>query len=81
MCKSLLDSDHRKRSTRLRLSWTIPRHPLQLESPPQTRCLIVAIEPTQPISQTLTQIDPNTMSDAELAAIVRNGIQADARPH
>ena len=36
---------------------------------------------TQPISQTLTKIDPNTMSDAELAAIVRNGIQADARPH
>src|SRR4029078_8181881 len=38
-------------------------------------------KPTQPISQTLTKIDPSTMSDAELAAIVRNGIQADARPH
>ena len=38
-------------------------------------------KPTQPISQTLTKIDPSTMSDEELAAIVRNGIQADARPH
>ena len=38
-------------------------------------------KPTQPISQTLTKIDPNTMSDAELAAIIRNGIQADARAH
>src|SRR5262245_7462188 len=38
-------------------------------------------KPAQPISQTLTQIDPSTMSDAELAAIVRNGIQADDRPH
>jgi hypothetical protein len=38
-------------------------------------------KPTQPISQTLTRIDPSTMSDAELAAIVRNGIQPNARPH
>jgi uncharacterized protein DUF5681 len=38
-------------------------------------------KPTQPISQTLTKIDPSTMSDAELAAIVRNGIPADDRPH
>jgi hypothetical protein len=38
-------------------------------------------KPTQPISQTLTKIDPNTMSDAELAAIVRNGIQTDDGPH
>ena len=38
-------------------------------------------KPSQPISQTLTKIDPSTMSDAELAAIVRNGIQADDRPH
>ena len=38
-------------------------------------------KPTQPISQTLTKIDPSTMSDAELASIVRNGIQADDRPH
>jgi hypothetical protein len=38
-------------------------------------------KPTQPISQTLTKIDPSTMSDEELAAIVRNGIQIDARPH
>ena len=38
-------------------------------------------KPTQPISQTVTKIDPNKMSDAELAAIVRNGIQPNARPH
>ena len=38
-------------------------------------------KPTQPISQTLTKIDPCTMSDEELAAIVRNGIQPNARPH
>ena len=38
-------------------------------------------KPTQPISQTLTKIDPSTMSDEELAAIVRNGVQIDARPH
>jgi hypothetical protein len=38
-------------------------------------------KPTQPIAQTLTKIDPSTMSDAELAAIVRNGLQADERPH
>ena len=37
--------------------------------------------PTQPISQTLTKIDPSTMSDEELAAIIRKGIQIDARPH
>ena len=37
-------------------------------------------KPTQPISQTLTKIDPSTMSDEELAAIVRSGKQADARP-
>ena len=38
-------------------------------------------KPTQPISQTLTKIDPSTMSDAELATIVRNGMQTDDRPH
>ena len=38
-------------------------------------------KPTQPISQTLTKLDPSTMSDEELAAIVRNGLQIDARPH
>src|ERR1044072_833408 len=38
-------------------------------------------KPTQPISQTLTKIDPSTMSDEELASIVRNGIQIDARTH
>jgi hypothetical protein len=38
-------------------------------------------KPAQPISQTLTKIDPTSMSDAELAAIVRNGVQTDDRPH
>ena len=38
-------------------------------------------KPTQPISQTLTKIDPSTMSDEELAAVIRNGIRIDARPH
>ena len=38
-------------------------------------------KPTQPISQTLAKIDPTTMSDAELVAIVRNGVQLDDRPH
>ena len=38
-------------------------------------------KPTQPISQTLTKIDPRTMSDEELAAIVRGGMQPNARPH
>jgi HEAT repeat protein len=38
-------------------------------------------KPTQPISQTLAKIDPSTMSDEELAAVIRNGIQIDARPH
>ena len=58
-----------KRSTRLRLSWTIPRPPL-----PQGLLLQTALldrgygKPTQPISQTLTKIDPSTMSDAELAS-------------
>src|SRR6185437_14081531 len=32
-------------------------------------------KPTQPISQTLTKIDPSTMSDAELTAIIRDGVQ------
>jgi hypothetical protein len=38
-------------------------------------------KPTQSISKTLAKIDPSTMSDEELAAIVRNGIQADDRLH
>jgi hypothetical protein len=38
-------------------------------------------KPTQPISQTLAKVDPSSMSDEELAAIVRGGIQLDARPH
>ena len=32
-------------------------------------------KPTQPISQTLEKIDPRTITDEELVAIVRNGIQ------
>jgi hypothetical protein len=38
-------------------------------------------KPTQPISQTLAKIDPSTMSDEELAAIVRGGTQPDVRPN
>ena len=38
-------------------------------------------KPTQPISQTLTKIDPHTICDAALATIVRNGIQTDDGPH
>ena len=38
-------------------------------------------KPTQPISQTLEKIDPRTITDEELVAIVRNGIQANARPN
>ena len=37
--------------------------------------------PTQPSSQTLAKIDPSTMSDAELASIIRTGVHADDRPH
>ena len=80
--KSSRGSDHRKRSIRLRLSWTIPK------APPAARVAAANSfldrgygKPTQPISQTLTKIDPSTMSDAELATIVRNGMQADDRPH
>jgi len=45
--------------------------------PQQMQYLIVA----QPISQTLAKIDPSTMSDEELAAIVRGGTQPDVRPN
>jgi hypothetical protein len=38
-------------------------------------------KPTQPVSKTLTKVDPSTMSDEELAAIVRNGADPDARPN
>jgi hypothetical protein len=38
-------------------------------------------KPTQPISQTLAKIYPSTMSDEELAAIVRGGKQPDVRPN
>ena len=82
MCKSLLDSDHRKRSTRLRLSWNDPKAPPAARVAAANSLLDRGYgKPTQPISQTLTKIDPSTMSDAELATIVRNGIQADDRPH
>ena len=38
-------------------------------------------KPTQPIAQTVAKIDPNTISDEELAAIARNGTPIDARPN
>jgi hypothetical protein len=38
-------------------------------------------KPTQPISQTLTKIDPNTLSDEELAAIAVNGTSVNAQAH
>src|ERR1044072_2746251 len=38
-------------------------------------------KPTQPISQTLTKIDPSTMSDEELAVIPMNGTSVNAQEH
>ncbi|MCP4375767.1 MAG: hypothetical protein GY794_06280 [bacterium] len=38
-------------------------------------------KPTQPISKTLAKVDPSTMSDEELAAVVRNGAETNARPN
>jgi hypothetical protein len=38
-------------------------------------------KPTQPISQTLTKVDPNSLSDEELAAIVAKGATANAQAH
>jgi hypothetical protein len=38
-------------------------------------------KPTQPISKTLSKVDPKTMSNEELAEIVRNGAERDARPN
>jgi hypothetical protein len=38
-------------------------------------------KPTQPISQTLTKVDPNSLSDEELAAIVAKGATAKAQAH
>jgi hypothetical protein len=38
-------------------------------------------KPTQPIAQTLAKVDPSTISDEELATIVRGGIHSDARPN
>src|SRR6476659_4598209 len=36
-------------------------------------------KPTQPISQTLTKLDPSTLSDEELAAIVAQGATLNAQ--
>src|SRR5512140_280147 len=38
-------------------------------------------KPTQPISQTLAKVDPSSLSDHELAAIVANGASASAQAH
>ena len=35
-------------------------------------------KPTQPIEQTLTKVDPSTISDEELAAIAMNGASVNA---
>ena len=62
------------RSTRLRLSWKIPKAPPAARVAAANSLLDRGYgKPTQPISQTLTKIDPGTMSDEELAAIVERG--------
>jgi hypothetical protein len=38
-------------------------------------------KPTQPISQTLAKVDPSTLSDEELAAIVAQGPTVNAQAH
>lgn len=38
-------------------------------------------KPTQPISQTLTKVDPSSLSDEELAAIVAQGVTVNAQAH
>ena len=38
-------------------------------------------KPTQPISQTLSKVDPSTISDEELAAIAMNGASVNAQAH
>ena len=38
-------------------------------------------KPTQPISQTLTKVDPSSLSDEELAAIVAQGATVNAQAH
>ena len=38
-------------------------------------------KPTQPISQTLTRVDPSSISDEELAAIAINGASVNAPAH
>ena len=82
MCKSLHVNSHLKRSNTL---GTIMQ---DLKAAPAARVAAANSlldrgygKRAQPISQTLTKIDPSTMSDAELAAIVRNGVQPDDRPH
>ena len=58
-CRNLHESDHRKRSTRLQQSW-------RPKGPPAARVAAANSlldrgygKPTQPISQTLTKIDPS----------------------
>ena len=38
-------------------------------------------KPTQPISKTVAKVDPNSMSDEELAAIAKNGAETNAQPN
>ena len=38
-------------------------------------------KPPQPISQTLSKIDPSSISDEELAAIAMNGASMNAQAH
>src|SRR6476620_448822 len=38
-------------------------------------------KPTQPISQTVAKVDPSTLSDEELAAIVAQGATVNAQAH
>jgi hypothetical protein len=38
-------------------------------------------KPTQPISQTLAKVDPSTLSDEDLAAIIAQGATVNAQAH
>ena len=38
-------------------------------------------KPTQPISQTVAKVDPSSLSDEELAAIVAQGATVNAQAH
>ena len=38
-------------------------------------------KPTQPISQTVAKVDPSSLSDGELAAIVAQGAAVNAQAH